>query len=166
MLALGPFIDDMPCELAILLAGLLLFEPARPGRVISVTALLAFISLIKGTHLLLALCTLAWRSGFMPGTAGGAPPWIGGRVPSSFLLLWLFAGQSARNIPAFLGGILSLSSGYNEAMSLEEPAGVFWRGLLALTLLSAGIAWGGWQRRREPAVVAGALLLGGFTFVL
>ena len=166
-LALGPFIDDMPAELAILLAGLLLLEPAGAARVVSVSVLLAFLSLIKGTHLLLALCTLGvvigfhatqrrWRLGL-----GVAAAFV-----SALLLFWLLAGQSVRHLPAFFTGIVSLSSGYNAAMGLDEPAGVFWRGFLALFLLAAGIAWGGWHRRREPAVIAGALLLAGFTFVL
>ncbi len=166
-LALAPSVGDMPYELAILLAGLLLLEPEKPSRTVPVMTLLAFFSLIKGTHLLLALSTL----GVLVLSHGSQRRWrlvleLVGAYVVAFLLFWILTGQSVRNLPAYVQGILSLSSGYNAAMGLEEPAGVFQRGLLALGLLSAGIAWGGWQRRTQPAVLGGALLLAGFTFVL
>jgi hypothetical protein len=165
-LALAPAIGDMPYVLAILLAGLLLLEPAKPARTAPVMALLAFFSLIKGTHLLLALCTL----GVLVLTHGAQRRWrlvleLAGAYVVAFLLFWMLAGQSVRHIPAYLEGILSLSSGYNAAMGLEEPVGVFQRGLLALGLLGAGIGWGAWRRRPQPAILGGALLLAGFTFV-
>ncbi len=165
-LALAPAIGDMPYVLAILLAGLLLLEPAGPARTAPVMALLAFFSLLKGTHLLLALSTL----GVLILCHGWQRRWrlvleLAGAYVIAFLLLWMLAGQSCRNLPAYLEGILSLSSGYNAAMGLDETPGVFQRGLLALGLLGAGIAWGGWQRRTQPAVPGGALLLAGFTFV-
>ncbi len=167
ILAFGPFIDDMPAELAILLAGLLLLEPGRTVRGAAVCVLLAFLSLIKGTHLLLALCTLGVVIGFQVTQRRAQQGVIlAAAFAFFFLLFWACAGQSVRHLPAFLTGILSLSSGYNAAMSLDETDAVFWRGFLALFLLAAGLAWGGWQRRREPAVIAGALLLAGFTFVL
>jgi hypothetical protein len=165
-LALAPAIGDLPYVLAILLAGLLLLEPAKPAHTAPVMALLAFFSLLKGTHLLLALSTL----GVLVLAHGAQRRWrlvleLAGAYVVAFLFFWVLAGQSARNLPAYLEGIFSLSSGYNAAMGLEETAGVFGRGLLALGLLGAGIAWGGWQRRTQPAVLGGALLLAGFTFV-
>lgn len=166
-LALAPSVGDMPYELAILLAGLLLLEAGKPWHTVPVMALLAFFSLVKGTHLLLALATL----GVLVLFHGSQRRWrlvleLAGAYAVVFLILWVLTGQSVRNLPAFVHGIVSLSSGYNAAMGLDEPAGVFYRGLLALGLLAAGIAWGGWQGRTRPVVLGGALLLAGFTFVL
>jgi hypothetical protein len=165
-LALAPAIGDMPYVLAILLAGLLLLEPAKLARTAPVMALLAFFSLVKGTHLLLALSTL----GVLVLFHGWQRRWrlvleLAGAYVVALLLSWVLAGQSVRHLPAYLEGILSLSSGYNAAMGLDETAGVFARGLLALGLLGAGIAWGAWRRRAQPAVLGAALLLAGFTFV-
>ncbi len=167
VLVLAPAIPDLPYELAILLAGLWLLKPRPLSRMLPAMALLAFFSLIKGTHLLLALATL----GVLAGVHLWQRRWrdalvLAAAYAAALLLFWVLAGQSLRHLPGFLHGIVSLSSGYNAAMSLDEPDGVLARGLLVLALLAGGIAWGAWRRKGEPAIAGGALLLAGFTFVL
>lgn len=167
VLLLAPYIDDLPAELAILLAGLLLLT--RPGRLVSaaVVGLLAFLSLIKGTHLILALATLGLVMAQLAGKRDWLRAlWLGAGYAAAFLGCWLMAGQRPGNIPAFLRGIAVLTDGYNAAMALEETPGVFYRGLLTLGVLVTGLAWGAWHGRKNSGVVTAALLFAGFTFVL
>jgi hypothetical protein len=167
---LSPVIEDLPFEWMILLTGLFLLQrpPDAPAPcwLAPAAALLAFISLIKGTHFVLSAATLAvilafhvwcrdWRRVLL----------IAGSYAATFLLFWLLAGQSPRHIPAFIQGIRALTDGYNEAMALDETRGALLRGLLAAGLLAAAYAWGAWHRRQNPVVLAATLLFAGFTFV-
>lgn len=168
--AFTPFIEDLPVEWALLLAGLYLLQTApRPGAVrwvLPVSALLAFLSLIKGTQLVLGLATLlvvlaghAWlrRWRHVALLAGG---YLG-----ALLLFWSAAGQNALHLPAYVRGMIELAGGYNEAMSLDEPARVFLRGVLVSVGLATGLGWALWHHRRAAITVASLLLLVGHSYV-
>ncbi len=170
--ALGVFtitIEDFPIEWTVLLAGfcLLLAPAARRWLEIGLVALLALLALIKGTQVSVALATLglvaAHRLLVRRDFAGVA--WIAGAFLASLAAWWLAAGQDLRNIPAYLRGVGHLTSGYNLAMGLVEPAEMFWRGLGTALLLGVGLVWSIWVCRRRAAAIAGLLLLLGFTFV-
>ncbi len=170
LLLFTPVIEDLPLEWMILLAGLFLLQrgETRPatGLLVATATLLAFVSLIKGTHLVLAVATL----GVVLGRQALARDWhrcgwIAGSYLAAFLGFWLLAGQHPANVPSFLQGIRALTDGYNDAMSLDESARAFRQGLLTLAILAAALVWGTWQRWRNPGVIAGALLFAGFTFV-
>lgn len=170
LLLLSPVIEDLPLEWVILLAGLFLLQraPAAPAPrwIALVAALLGFMSLIKGTHLVLSVATLgvvladyAWRREWRRIVL------VGGAYAGTFLLCWILAGQDPRHIPSFLQGIRALTGGYNEAMALDEDHGALLRGLTAAALLLAAFGWGWWHRRREAGLLAATLLFAGFAFV-
>ncbi|GAB1487930.1 hypothetical protein MASR2M8_03720 [Opitutaceae bacterium] len=170
MLLLSPVIDDLPFEWMMLLGGLFLVQ-SRPhqatlGQTLLVTGLLAFLSLVKGTHLVLSIATLGVVVGcLLIQRNGRRAAWIVGGYVSAFLIFWLMAGQDPRNIPSFLRGIQALTSGYNEAMSLDETPDALFRGLVALGSLGLAILWGGWHRRHDLTAVASTCLFLGYTFV-
>jgi hypothetical protein len=139
---------------------------ARRPLVLAVTFLLALLSLIKGSQVALGLATLA----VAVGARAAQRDWrrvtlLAAGYAGALLGWWLLAGQNPLHLPAYLRGTLELAAGYNASMSLEEPAAVLGRGLLVSAALLAGLAWGLWLRRREPATVAGLLLLAGHAFV-
>lgn len=167
VVVLAPYIEDLPFELALLLGGLCLLECAAPLAIAGIVALLAFISLIKGTHLILAGGTIALVVLFHASQrrwtrAAG----ILAAFAAAWLLAWRLAGQPLAGAPDFLRGVAALVRGYNDAMALAEPAGVLARGLLALALLAGGLAWGLWRARRQPALLAAGVLLAAYGFAL
>ena len=82
---------------------------------------LGFLSLVKFTNLLLAgfavACVLAWQLWRRRNATAGL---IGGTFAAAFLGGWAALGQSLTNLPAYLRNSLSISSGYVEAMGLDE----------------------------------------------
>lgn len=170
LVLLSPVIEDLPFEWTILLAGLFLLQRGPPVPAVRwavlISTLLAFVSLIKGTHLILSVATLTVVVGYhlwMRDPRQVAR--IAGSYAGAFLLFWLLAGQDPRHIPSFLQGIRALTNGYNEAMAINETRGILLRGLLAFVLLVGAYGWGFWHRRRNPAILAATLLFLGFTFV-
>lgn len=163
------FHEDLGIEWTMLLAGWFLIQDAGRSRrwvTLAVTALLALLSLIKGSQVALGLATLAvalgahavqrnWRhTATLAAGYGGA-----------LLGWWLLAGQNPWHLPAYLHGTFELATGYNRSMSLEEPREVLLRGVLVSATLLVALGWGLWQRRREAVVVASLLLLAGHAFV-
>ncbi len=166
LMLLSPVIEDLPLEWMILLAGLFLLQRPAAAWAALVAGLLGFLSLVKGTHLVLGGATLglvladtAWRRDRRRLAL------LAGAYAAAFLLFWLLAGQNPLNIPSFLRGVRALTGGYNEAMALDEDRGALGRGLVAAALLVAAFAWGWWQRRREAGMLATTLLFAGFAFV-
>src|SRR5690606_15265400 len=84
---------------------------------------------------------------------------------SSLILLWLAAGQSLSNLPAYFRGILELASGYNDTMGIAESQLVFWRGLFVSGTLIGSLAVAAWNRRHEPMALTAIALLAGHCFV-
>lgn len=162
------YIADLTVAWAMLLAGFFLLENrASRGWTATLAALLGFFALWKGTHLMLSLATIgvitaAWflqRDRRRAALVFGA--WLGG-----LLGFWLLARQNPLHLPAYIAGTWNLSSAYNSAMSLDEPAEIFRRGAGVTLGLVAVLALTAWWRRREPLAVAGLALLAGYTFVM
>lgn len=169
---LGPQIVDLPYTLAILLSGLCLVgNLANPGRrslaaCCTVAAYLALLTLFKGTQTMLVAATfgvlvlqalLLRNFRRLPGLIAV----YGGTL----IALLLLAGQNPLNFPAYLHGVWDHSYGYNLAMGLDEPLPLFLAGAGTTVGLMLLVGLGLWPRRREPAAIAGSLVLAGFAFV-
>jgi hypothetical protein len=163
-------VEDYPEDWLILLGGLWMIShtsaPDRRYRPAVMAAVLGFVALIKGTHLVLTLATLGaallpalWRrDGRQIAAAVGA-------FAASLLGWWLVAGQRPGDLPAYVHGILELSSGYNNAMALDESMGTFGRGATLALLLLGLYAWGAVSARRHVGPLVSLALLAGFTFL-
>lgn len=165
-----PFVEDLPLEWILLLGGLYLLQslvtPRPLWRDLPVAAVLALVSLVKGTQLILGLATLgvvlgallwhrAWRRALL----------LGAGYAAALLFFWVLAGQNPLHLPAYVQGIRELGAGYTEAMSLPTAPEAFNRALLLTAGLGACLGWALWYRRREAVPVAALLLLAGHTFV-
>jgi len=113
--------------------------------------LFALLALTKHTMLLLILATLIVVSitRLLRGDARG-----GIRIWASLLgwvvLVWTLAGQEFANLPAFLHGAFSFSSGYNESMGIDAPINVT---LLAAALVGCSdFSCSGTSSRNAPAL--------------
>ncbi len=165
------YIGDLAVAWAMLLAGFFLLEPrpagAHRGRLAALAALLGFFALCKGTHLMLALATIAVVTGaWLRQRDHRRARLIFGAWFAGLLGFWLLARQNPLHLPAYLVGTFELSAAYNSAMSLEEPAGIFWRGALAAGGLVAALAATAWFRRRDSLTVGTLALVAGYTFVM
>lgn len=127
--------------------------------------LIALISLIKITYLVLAFVVLVlidieniWRGNKKPVYLVG---FIG-----LFLCFWLLAGQGVENVPGFIYGALELSRGFAFAFPPEHnfliAAGVFLVGIIIVFLQSANI----WWRKYGGRAVVPLLILALTCFVL
>lgn len=174
MLLLTPLITDLPYAFAILLSGLCLVEcHVAPGRrnllvACGLAAYLALLTLFKGTQSMLACATL----GLLCLQAVMLRdfrrlPWILGTYIVGLVGWLILAGQNPLNLPRYLAGMMDISSGYNLAMGVQEPAAHLATGVAAtgglLLLLVLALRPTDW---RHPRVLAGGLYLAGFTFVL
>ena len=167
--AFTPFHEDLLLEWTLLLAGLYLVQtPPRSGLQPTVwlaAALLAFLSLIKGTQLLLSVATL----GVVLASHASLRRWthvarLAGVYVGALLLGWLLARQNPLHLPAYIAHMLELARGYNAAMGFEETASVFNRGVAVSVALLAALGWAWWCRRKEYPAVAGLLLVAGHAF--
>lgn len=169
LIVFSSVLEDFPAEWMMLLSALLLLRP--PGQqppvrwTVATGALLAFLSLMKGTHFVLGGATLGlllahqiWQRDWRHAR------WLAGAFAATFLLLWLLAGQNPLNIPSFIHGIRQLTNGYNEAMALQEPMNVTARGLVVLGALGLMLLCSLWVHRRDRSIVAALVLFAGFTF--
>ncbi|MEO7412805.1 MAG: hypothetical protein ABIZ81_05565 [Opitutaceae bacterium] len=162
-------LEDFPAEWMMLLGGLLLLRPAERQLPVRWTAgvaiLLAFLSLLKGTHFVLAGATMGVLLGhYLWLRDWKRAGWLAGTFAVAFLALWILAGQNPLNIPSFVHGIRQLTDGYNEAMALQEEMNVTSRGLIVLGAIALLIACAAWIHRRERSTLAVLVLFAGFTF--
>lgn len=169
LIVFSSVIEDFPAEWMMLLSALLLLRP--PNQQLSlrwlgaVSALLAFLSLLKGTHFVLAGATMALLLGhYLWQREWQRARWLVASFAVAFLILWVCAGQNPLNIPSFIQGIRQLTDGYNEAMALQEGFDVTARGLVVLGTLGLTIACAAWVHRRNPSVLVALVLFSGFTF--
>ncbi len=167
--AFTPFHADLPLEWTLLLAGLFLVQaPPQSGWQPApwlAAALLAFLSLVKGTQLLLGVATL----GVVLASHASLRRWrhvarLAGVYLGALLLGWLLARQNPLHLPAYLADMLELARGYNAAMAFEETASVFYRGVAVSAALLAALGWALWCRRKDYPAVAGLLLVAGHAF--
>ena len=145
MILVVPFIDDLLLDAAVLLSGLclLLAPPEKPDRWAYLGAvLLAFISLIKGTHLM--MCAAVFGTVALLGILERRPNRVlklAAIFFGAFLLFWILARQNPLNLPAFLIATWQLASGYSLSMGLEEDPFFFQTGLALATGLAVVLAW-------------------------
>jgi hypothetical protein len=169
LIVFSSVLEDFPAEWMMLLSSLLLLRPPERqlplGWTIAVGTLLAFLSLMKGTHFVLAGATLGllvlhqlWQKDWRRAR------WLAASFAGAFLLLWLLAGQNPLNIPSFVLGIRQLTHGYNEAMALQEEMNVTMRGVVVLGALSFLLLGAAWVHRRDRSILITLVLFAGFTF--
>jgi hypothetical protein len=182
LLILTPLVDDLPYAFAILLAGLFLVDsfaavavpdgaatsraPPRLPLVALVAAFLALLSLFKGTQTMLACCTLVFVVAL--GIISRQFARVGVILGAFFLslaVLMLSFGQGLANLPGYLLGVLELSSGYNQAMVVEESRRAFLGGASAILLIELLLLFAAWRVRRMPAALAAVALMAGFSFI-
>jgi len=171
MAVMIPAITDMSYDLASLFAGLWLLEPdnGRKHRYrldLLLTTILALLTLFKGTQTQMALLALglALAQAVIRRDMRRAAWLIGGYMLSLAVLL-LATAQNPTGFPSYLKGIFELSSGYNNAMGLDEPLPAFLAGtgvVISLLLLLAIPLVRTW---RQPTAAPGLLLLAAFTFI-
>jgi hypothetical protein len=168
-LLLTTLISDLPVAWIMLLAGLFLLEPERPARLwtVLVAAVLGWLALFKGTHLVLSLATIA----VVAAAWGALRQWrhaalIIGTYFAALLGFWLLARQNPLHLPAYLAGTWHLATSYNDAMSLDEPAELFTRGAGVAGGLLIALGVTAWFRRREILTLGGLALLAGYGFVM
>ena len=166
-----PTLPGASYDVSVLLGGLLLLSLSGQSTgsrvaISSVASLLAFVALIKGTHLSLSMVTLVLVGGTALRERNGKKA---GLVTLAFgvslLVWWVLAGQNPIHLPRFIRAILELSSGYNAAMGLQEPEEAFTTGASAFLALSA--LWTGLAlvSLRQSAVLGASIMLAAFTFV-
>jgi hypothetical protein len=145
MILVVPFIDDLLLDAAVLLSAICLFlaPPGKPDRWALLGAvLLAFISLIKGTHVMMAgavFGTLALLGLLERRPARVLRPAL--VFLAAFVIFLLLARQNPLHLPAFLIATSQLASGYNLTMGLEEDPFFFQTGLALATGLAVVLAW-------------------------
>ncbi|MCY2958989.1 MAG: hypothetical protein NTY35_02400 [Planctomycetota bacterium] len=136
------------------------------GAAALVLVLLPLLSLTKFTLLVLgagcsgAIAIVLWREFSWRAAAA----WIG-LYATSFLCLWLLAGQNLLDLPRYLSMSWEISSGYNEAMALpgrEDLTQYAWYSLAIVGGLGALHAL---RRPIQPRLVAQAAVLALTTFV-
>jgi len=167
--ATAALIEDTPYDLCILLGGIyLLLYPdgsRRPIGACLVAALLALLSLCKGTQVVFSLGTIGlaafeatitrrYRRGIV----------IAASYATAFVVFWLLAGQNLLDIPAFLRGVQETASGYNNAMTLDEPFVTTRVGLLVLGSLTISSIIAAWICRRSLAHLLVCIFFAGFVF--
>ncbi len=139
-------------------------QPRRTEILVEImlALLLALIALTKHTMLLLILATLVVVSitRLLRGDSrGGVRIWVA--LLCWVAGVWTLAGQHFANLPAFLHGAFSFSSGYNETMGIDAPMRVT---LLAAVLVGCSgllALWNVLTKRSSLslAIVAGMALV-------
>ncbi len=138
---LGLTYQDAMHQTIVAFAGLELIRRTNtPWRWSSVAwlALLAILSLVKFTNLLLAL--------FLVLLAGGTDFWTRRRFLAAlrapaifvglFLVGWMLCGQQLGNIPAYLYSSWEISQGYQDAMGFSCPPAQLYMGITVLGLVA------------------------------
>ncbi len=170
VLFMAPSITDLPYGLASLFAGLCLLDTGarhrRPWVDLALAALLALLTLFKGTQTQMSLLVLVLsvaQATLQRDLRRAARLLVS--YMAALVLLMLAAGQNPLNFPAYLQGVFELSSGYNNAMGVNETQPNFLAGIGVFTaiLLLAGATLAAVWRDRAKAL--GILLLLAFTFI-
>lgn len=136
-----------------------LFRPgAHRAELLACVVALAFLAQIKFTYALLAgtgvglalVVQLSHRR-WLPATL------TGGGFALAFVAWWLAAGQNPDNIVPYLHRSWEVSTGYADAMGMDESLAVFLSGLAVLCFQSA-LVWRVWRRQADRMLAAGTAL--------
>ena len=148
----------------ILLAGLLRPD-AGAARLAAWTLILGFLAQIKFTYFILAsaaalAAAVCWSARGSKGRAWA----VAGGYAVGFLAAWVAAGQDLDNVYPYLRRSLEISSGYADAMGVDEPWGVFLWGcaLAAACALFVRSVWRTVGERPLAVCAAGYLALSFF----
>lgn len=162
------YLDAMHMTMVVLLVLTALRQApgARRWLVALAGALLAVLSLVKFTNLMLAgfgmACIAAhhaWRRRWTDlaiavGSFGGA-----------FLLGWILCGQNPLNLPAYVLTSLDASGGYSEGMSVYEETRVFALGLACAVAVAIYYVLSLWKRADLPLALATMLVAAAASFM-
>lgn len=164
----GNYLDAMHMTMVVLLV-LVALRQAPGGRrwlVVLAGALLAVLSLVKFTNLMLAgfgmLCFAghhAWRRRWVDLAVGF------GAFAGFFLLGWVLCGQNLLNLPAYIFTSLEASGGYSEGMSVYEERNVFLLGVGSAVLVGTYYVLSLWRRRDLPMALATMLIAAAASFM-
>lgn len=162
------YIDAMHITMILLLALALLREPpaARRWLIPLLTAVLAVLSLVKFTNLMLAgFCIAcvglhhAWHRRWLDGAL------VVGTYGLWFATGWLACDQHLTNLPAYLLTSLASSSGYADGMSLDESGFILGCGLAAGLGVAAYYLLNLWRRNDFASTLAAVAICGAASFL-
>lgn len=172
LLILITSVEDASYDLLVLITGMfLLLTPSQTARsrifLGAASCLLALLALMKGTQLSLSLLTLV----LVGGSTFLIKEYAKLRLVllsylTAFTGLWLVMGQRLGDLPRYVHAVFDLSSGYHDAMGLQEPPRMFITGATAeiALLILFGLLLLHSIRRHQP-MMGVAILLGAFSFV-
>lgn len=136
----------------------------KPQVTIPSLIILALLALTKGTCFFIALfivatfllnCIISRRSTYATASIAG--------FSIAIMAIWLASGQSPSDFPEFVHATTSFSNGYNQAMTVFEPASTTAIGLMVLLSCTLPIYWRAWKSVRlihlELPYVARQILL-------
>lgn len=139
---------------------------ARPWQSALLAAALAVMSLVKFTNLMLAgvgitavLALYLWQKRWRDVIV------ISGAFLAAFLGGWIAVGQSLANLPAFFINSLSVSSGYVEAMGIDESGVTLACGLGAALSLAIYFGLSLHRATHQPRAIALAAIGGAALFL-
>jgi hypothetical protein len=157
----APSLDSFHPFLAVAIVTLWLLAPeAKAWQVAAAVIVLAFLSLVKFTHFVFAGASVALTASSLLATARPRRALaVGGGFLLALLAWWTAAGQSPAGLPAFVRFGLNISSGYGQAMAIEESWPVFVFGALLAALWAFWIGTWWWPRRRSAGAFAVAAVL-------
>ena len=135
-----------------------------PALVAGLAALLLLVKASAGSALGVAvpLVLIAEPRELLRRGLGAAAAFLG-----VLAVAWLAAGQSLAGLPGWLHGALLITSGYSEAMAIDEPTRHWEYPALAGYLAAFALAFAAGVDRRTPrriAALAAVLALAGFVF--
>ena len=115
---------------------------AKPWQIAVAVFWIAFFSAIRFNYLLLAVAGIALVSAYhFYRRQWRKPLALVSGFTTTFLLLWVFAGQAIGNLPLYLMNSWELSRGYVAAMQLNRMAAGAWVAALSLWVLLAAFAF-------------------------
>ncbi|MEY3774810.1 MAG: hypothetical protein RLZZ129_1590 [Verrucomicrobiota bacterium] len=163
---LGLSYQDAIHQMVMAFAGLELIRRSHaPWRwsSLAIIALLAVLSLVKFTNLLLGFFLV-----LMAGALGlwrlrrAAALLVPGVFLALFILGWAACGQNPLNLPTYFISSMQISQGYQDVMGLSCPPGQLYRGLIVAGLVVAYLGLNFFtaaDRIRNGALTLGALAL-------
>lgn len=155
-----PVFED--CAYLLIITVTVLAVLLRPGvhrgELLAAVVALAFLAQIKFTYALLAGTGLGLALAVQLSHRRWLPAALaGGGFALAFVAWWLAAGQHPDNIVPYLRRSWEVSTGYAEAMGMDEALPVFLCGLAVLCFQGV-LVWRIWRRQTDRLLAAGTAL--------